>query len=326
MATRSHPPARARAARSARHRPARRPPPWRGRGSPRAAARCPCWRPRRRRARGTARRPGAVSASSVSAVTDGASRSISMADASTPSTPVDRGVDQREAVGRRRHHPAPLLPRITGDDQQHPVEAELRPRLGRDDHVPDVHRVERAPEHPQPLARIGRSGSLRAHGVFTSAKHSRHHAPYHRSRERRPPSRPRTSSCGSGSPTVPVRSVSSRRASVRSTATSSASTCSSAATTSPSTSSRCCCAGRSRSTCSSARSRRSTARASRRCARSTTSPTRGSTRSSRPTTLCAAEQRRGAAPDPRRADPRRVPRRLERAARRRRRCWRRPAR
>ena len=42
----------------------------------------------------------------------------------------------------------------------------------------------------------------------------------------------------SGFPTDPVRSVSSRRGSVRSAATSSASTCSSEATTSPSTSSR----------------------------------------------------------------------------------------
>ena len=81
------PPAGARAARRARRRPARRRRPWRGRGSRRAAARSTCWRPRRRRARGTARGPGPSSASRVSAVTDAASRSTSIADASTPSTP-----------------------------------------------------------------------------------------------------------------------------------------------------------------------------------------------------------------------------------------------
>ena len=96
---------------------------WPGRGSRRAAATCPCWRPRRRRARGTARGPGRASDSRVSAVTDAPSRSTSTADASTPSTLGDREPHEREAVARRRDDPAALLPRVARDDEEHAVEA-----------------------------------------------------------------------------------------------------------------------------------------------------------------------------------------------------------
>ena len=81
-----------------------------------------------------------------------------------PSTPSTAAVREREPVGGRRDHPAPLLPRVARDDEQHPVEAELARVLGGDDHVADVHGIERAPEHAQPLL-IG--GSLRAPRVFT---------------------------------------------------------------------------------------------------------------------------------------------------------------
>ena len=61
---------------------------------------------------------------------------------------VDRGVDQREAVGRRRHHLAPLLPRVTGHHQQHPVEGELRRGLRRDHDVARRGRGRTCPRTP----------------------------------------------------------------------------------------------------------------------------------------------------------------------------------
>ena len=72
-------------------------------------------------------RPGAASASSVSAVTDGRvafdldRRRLDAVDARRPRR------RERETVGRRRHDLTALLPRIAGDDEQHPVEAELAP-------------------------------------------------------------------------------------------------------------------------------------------------------------------------------------------------------
>ena len=80
--------------------------------------------------------------------------------------PVDRGLDQREAVARRRHDPAALLPRIAAHHEQHPVEVERRADLGGDDDVPDVHGIERAAEHAEPLRSGARhGGSLRVRAV-----------------------------------------------------------------------------------------------------------------------------------------------------------------
>lgn len=70
--------------------------------------------------------------------------------------PVDvlhRGADQREPVFGGGSDLLPLLPRVAGDDQQHPVEAERGSGVGRGDEVPDVHRVERPAKNAQTFLR-----------------------------------------------------------------------------------------------------------------------------------------------------------------------------
>ena len=62
---------------------------------------------------------------------------------------VHRGLDEHQTVARRRDDLASLLPRIARDHEEHAVEPERSPRLGRDDDVADVDRVERPTEHPE---------------------------------------------------------------------------------------------------------------------------------------------------------------------------------
>ena len=174
-------------------------------------------------------------------MTDAASRSTSIDDASTPSTPSTAASTSARRSARRGHDPAPLLPRVAGHHEQHAVEVERRsgsrPRRRCARRARD-----RTCRRARPAARLPmRPGSLRAHRCL--------HTPLETFASSSPvpssvsdPRARSTSWCGSGSPTGPARSGSSRRASVRSTATSSASTCSSRATAWRSTSSRWSCA------------------------------------------------------------------------------------
>ena len=116
------------------------------------------------------------SASSVSAVTDASPRSISIADASTPSMPSTAAVDERERSAARRHDATALLPRVAGDDEQHAVEAELRrasrPRRPRARRARD--RTCRRTRRAAPPSSAGVYGRVVS---FTAAKHSRHLPP-----------------------------------------------------------------------------------------------------------------------------------------------------
>ena len=96
-------------------------------------------------------------ASTVSIVYVGPSRSSSMRDASSPSTPsIAAASISYRCLGRRDHAPV-LLPRIAGDDDEHPVEPELVAGGAGVHQMADVDRIERAAEDPDPLAaaRIG---------------------------------------------------------------------------------------------------------------------------------------------------------------------------
>ena len=61
---------------------------------------------------------------------------------------VERGDEHLVADLGRRDHASVLLPRIAGDDHEHPVEAELVAGRGRVHQVADVHRIEGAAEDP----------------------------------------------------------------------------------------------------------------------------------------------------------------------------------
>ena len=154
---RARPATRRRAGGRRGRRPARRPRRSRGRGSRRAGARSPCWRPRRRRARGTARGRAPASASSVSAVTD-APLALDLDRARLdarrcPSTAASASARRSCGAG---HDPAPLLPRVAGDDEEHPVEARGAWRhLGRHDHVRRRARDRRCPRAPRSAPPFG---------------------------------------------------------------------------------------------------------------------------------------------------------------------------
>ncbi len=66
---------------------------------------------------------------------------------------VDRGRDHREPVRRARPDPTPLLPRVSGDDDEDPVEIELVASCGRRGEVRDVDGVEGAAEDAEALHR-----------------------------------------------------------------------------------------------------------------------------------------------------------------------------
>ena len=154
---------------------------------------------------------------------------------SMPSTAVRR---QRESVGGRRHDPAALLPRVTGDHEQHAVEAELARVSAATTTWPACTGSNVPPNTPSRSSPS--SGGVYGRVVHSPGRNIRVICPrsiVHRERRRRA-GHPRP---GAGLAPRPTRRARSRRrrASVRSTATSSASTCSSAATTSRSTSSRC---------------------------------------------------------------------------------------
>jgi len=75
--------------------------------------------------------------------------------------PVDlchRGLDEGEAVLGVGHDFAPLLPRVPRHHQQHTIEPERSPGIGRGDEVPDVDRVERPAEHPHAFLRCRHRG------------------------------------------------------------------------------------------------------------------------------------------------------------------------
>ena len=150
------PPARARAARRA-PRPAPPPRSSPGPGSPRAGARSACWPRRRRRAAGTAPGPGAASRSSVSAVTDGPSRSTSTRDdLDAGQVPRTRARPSRTAApARRRPGPASATDRRPGPcstrsrPQRRPARRP-RPRRGRCGRGRRCHRGSRvAPAPPE---------------------------------------------------------------------------------------------------------------------------------------------------------------------------------
>ena len=86
-----------------------------------------CWRPRPRRAAGTASRPGAVQrferVGSDRRRPRARSRSSSPRARRCPSTAASTSASRS---ARRRDDLAALLPRIAGDDEQHPVEPQLR--------------------------------------------------------------------------------------------------------------------------------------------------------------------------------------------------------
>ena len=122
-------------------------------------------------------RPGAASASSVSAVTD--ARVALDLDRARPRRRRRRRPRRSTSArrsARRRHHLAPLLPRVPGDHEQHPVEAELRARprwrrpRGRRARDRTCPRTRPQPLHRPSSARESTGGTR----VFTSAKHSRH--------------------------------------------------------------------------------------------------------------------------------------------------------
>ena len=79
---------------------------------------------------------------------------------------LDGGGDQGEPISGRRDDLAALLPRVTGDDHEHPVQPEGGTRVGRRHDVADVHRVERATEDTDSLD----PGSLRATAPNDGAK------------------------------------------------------------------------------------------------------------------------------------------------------------
>ena len=126
---------------------------------------------------------GRSSASSVSAVTDGASALDLDRGRLDPVDALDRGVDRARAASGadattrpRFCHGSPATTRSTRSSPS------CAAGLGGHDDVPDVHRVERASEHAQALAVAvpghaagvyGRTGRL-----HPSAKHSRHLHPY----------------------------------------------------------------------------------------------------------------------------------------------------
>ncbi len=68
----------------------------------------------------------------------------------------DRELDQRQPIAGRRDDPPALLPRITGGNHEHPIEAEPAAHLRGDDDVADVHGIEGAAEHADPLRSFAR--------------------------------------------------------------------------------------------------------------------------------------------------------------------------
>ena len=273
-----------------RRRPARRRRPWRGRGSRRAAARCPCWRPRRRRARGTARGRAPSSASRVSAVTDAPvaldldRRRLDAVD------PGDRGLDQRQPIAR----PTPRPDRASATGRRRPRAAPGRGRAGcapppRRRRGPTCTGSKVPPNTPTAARSPDTGRSLRGASVsFTrhSAKHSASSSPVPSLMSDAPsrhhvlvrvwlPDRPGAlglvaSRIGAVDGDIVGIDVLERGDSVAVDEFA------------------VLLRNASRSTSSCARSKRSTARASKRCAPSTASPTRASTRSSRRRRLCAA--------------------------------------
>ena len=123
-------------------------------------------------------RSRAGNTSSVSAVTDGPSRSISIAEASTPSTPVDRGVDQRETI----RAPMPPPDRASATDRRRRRGAPDRVRAAASTSVatttcPTCTGSNVPPNTPRRSVVPVIGGSLRATVVFTLAKHSCHPRP-----------------------------------------------------------------------------------------------------------------------------------------------------
>ena len=259
-------------------------------------------------------RSGADSASSVSAVTDGLAAldlDRRRLDAVEPSTAASTSARRSAA---RRHDAAALLPRVAGDDEQHPVEPELRrasrprPRRARRGRDRTCRRTRRAARlrhrrestgvsclHPgETLA----SSAPRSIVVVSDASESATHVLVRVWLPDRPGALGLVASRigavdgdivgidvlerGDDVAVDEFAVVLARR--------------------------------RSRSTSSCARSRRSTARASRRCAPSTHFPDPRLDALESATALCAADSVDGLHAHARRADPGRVPRRLERAA------------
>src|ERR671911_548863 len=87
-----------------------------------------------------------------------------------PVDALDGGGDQLESVGGGRDHFAALLPWITGNDHEHPVEPERGPGVDGGHDVADVHRVERATEDTDSLD----PGSLRVVAATAAGKQSIH--------------------------------------------------------------------------------------------------------------------------------------------------------
>jgi len=94
------------------------------------------------------------------------------------------GLDQCEPVSCAGHDLAPLLPRVPRHHQQHTIEPERSPGIGRGDEVPDVDRVEGPAQHPHAFLRCrhrgkptsrsrlasGFSGPLDVHSAVTRPK------------------------------------------------------------------------------------------------------------------------------------------------------------